>query len=286
MAGRLEESKLAVLSTVVKATDAKVVLSTDWRRQAQLKRQVIATLKRLDIEVIGATPMRAMFQPIRPQEITEWMHANGEKFGVSSWVAIDDRDLLNEQGGAELQGHMIRTHPNTGLTKRLGDAAIEILNGGAPPGSPDTAMDLTLSKEQRNGRGGLSATGPPRAKSPARGGLSAPKAQPAVPTSFATSAALASTAPASTSSATNPSASGTSSFGGAACTKAIAGLRGPSPPPAARSSTPRTAAAEARLSPGARKPTGPGTPSTSGTSRVGRAGAGASPAKRAIPLEG
>ena len=172
MAGRLEESKLAVLSTVVKASDAKVVLSTDWRRQAQLKRQVVAALKRLDIEVIGATPMRPMFQPIRPQEITEWMHANGEKFGVSSWVAIDDRDLLNEQGGAELQGHMIRTHPNTGLTKRLGDAAIEILTGGAPPGSPDTAMDLIISKEQRNGRGGLSATGPPRSRSPARGGRS------------------------------------------------------------------------------------------------------------------
>lgn len=113
MAGRLEENKLAVLNAVCKATSAKVVLSTDWRRQAQLKRQVIATLKRLDIEVIGATPMRAMFQPIRPQEITEWMHANGAKFGVQHWVAIDDRDLLNEHGGAELTGHMCRTHPNT-----------------------------------------------------------------------------------------------------------------------------------------------------------------------------
>ena len=55
MAGRLEEQKLANLNDIVKATQAKVVLSTDWRRQANLKRQVIATLKRLDIEVIGAT---------------------------------------------------------------------------------------------------------------------------------------------------------------------------------------------------------------------------------------
>ena len=65
MAGRLEESKLEVLNEIVKATAAKVVLSTDWRRQAVLKRQVIAALKRFDIETIGATPMRAMFQPIR-----------------------------------------------------------------------------------------------------------------------------------------------------------------------------------------------------------------------------
>ena len=133
MAGRLEESKLAVLNQVAKATQAKVVLSTDWRRQAQLKRQVIAALKRLDIEVIGATPMRAMFQPIRPQEITEWMSANGQKFGVDRWVAIDDRDLLNEMGGEGLKGHMVRTHPNTGLTKRLGDVCIEILSGGEKP---------------------------------------------------------------------------------------------------------------------------------------------------------
>ena len=136
MAGRLEESKLAVLAAVVRATDAKVVLSTDWRRQAQLKRQVIAALKRLDMEVIGATPMRPMFQPIRPQEITEWLHANRDKFGITQWVAIDDRDLLNEHGGTELQGHMVRTHPNTGLTKRLGDVAIEILGGQASLASP------------------------------------------------------------------------------------------------------------------------------------------------------
>ena len=60
MAGRLEESKLAILAEVVKKTQAKVVLSTDWRRQANLKRQVVAALNRLDIEVIGATPMKPM----------------------------------------------------------------------------------------------------------------------------------------------------------------------------------------------------------------------------------
>ena len=148
MAGRLEESKLAVLNTIVRATDAKVVLSTDWRRQAQLKRQVIAALKRLNIEVIGATPMRPMFQPIRPQEITEWHNANKEKFGIRDWCAIDDRDLLNEHGGGELQGHMVRTHPNTGLTKRLGDVAIELL-GGHTASAPEPPVDVDLSKEQR-----------------------------------------------------------------------------------------------------------------------------------------
>jgi len=132
MAGRLEESKLAILAEVVKKTQAKVVLSTDWRRQANLKRQVVAALNRLDIEVIGATPMKPMFSPIRPTEINEWMRENRDKVGVDQWVAIDDRDLVNEQGGRELVGHFVHTHPASGLTKRLADMAVEILSGGSP----------------------------------------------------------------------------------------------------------------------------------------------------------
>jgi hypothetical protein len=136
MAGRLEESKLAILAEVVKKTQAKVVLSTDWRRQANLKRQVVAALNRLDIEVIGATPMKPMFSPIRPTEINEWMRENRDKVGVDQWVAIDDRDLVNEQGGRELVGHFVHTHPASGLTKRLADMAVEILSGGSPMTTP------------------------------------------------------------------------------------------------------------------------------------------------------
>jgi len=143
MSGRLEEAKLNELKGVVQATSAKVVLSTDWRRQAQLKRQVVAALKRLDIEVIGATPCRAMYQPIRPQEITEWMSKNAADVGVEGWVAIDDRDLLNEHGGQGLVGHMVRTHPNSGLTKRLADVCIHILNAGPAGSSGTNAMAAT-----------------------------------------------------------------------------------------------------------------------------------------------
>ena len=144
MAGRLEESKLEVLNEIVKATAAKVVLSTDWRQQAVLKRQVIAAQKRFDIETIGATPMRAMFQPIRPEEITEWIAANGAAAGMEGWVAIDDRDLVNERGGRELVGHFVHTHPNTGLTKRLADAAIAILKAGSAGASADGQPSLKL----------------------------------------------------------------------------------------------------------------------------------------------
>ena len=79
--GRLEEPKLKQLQRVAEATGAKVVLSTDWRRQAPLKRRVIAALKSLNIRCIGATPQKAMMQPIRPQEITSWLNANGPELG-------------------------------------------------------------------------------------------------------------------------------------------------------------------------------------------------------------
>ncbi len=85
---------------------------------------MLQTLTRLGVECIGATPQRAMYQPIRPQEITAWMSKSSR---VGAWVAIDDRDLVREIGGAALQGHFVRTHPASGLTAPLADRAIRIL---------------------------------------------------------------------------------------------------------------------------------------------------------------
>ena len=275
MAGRLEENKLAVLKTICQATDAKVVLSTDWRRQAQLKRQVVAALKRLDIECIGATPMRAMFQPIRPQEITEWMRTNGAKYGVDKWVAIDDRDLLNEHGGAELQGHMCRTHPNSGLTKRLGDVCIEIL-GGSVSGSAEAPQQDDSSSPAATGLAATSLLA--RARTPTRqppgaaayGAAPATpgsRGQPVVPTSFAT----------------QPAAE--SAFGGPAASRALQrapGGRGTSPD--ARGGAPRgTTAAVSRKA--------LSTPTTGGggnrlVTRVPVASAGGAESKRLQPASG
>ena len=72
---------------------------------------MLNALKRIGAECVGATPQRAMYQPVRPQEITDWLKTSGR--GVMQWVAIDDRDLLNEVGGHGLHGHFVRTHPGT-----------------------------------------------------------------------------------------------------------------------------------------------------------------------------
>ena len=108
--GRLEDRKLQLLRGVVQQTGAKIVLSTDWRRVPKLKSQLIATLRDYGMEVIGSTPMRAPWQPVRPQEIIDWLTSynnaavmgNGEP--IHSFVAVDDRSLLQESGGDGLRG--------------------------------------------------------------------------------------------------------------------------------------------------------------------------------------
>ena len=99
-----------LLRNIVAQTGAKIVLSTDWRRVPKLKQQLIQTLAENGMEVIGATPMRAPWQPVRPQEITAWLSAFNETAAntghelITSFVAVDDRSLLHETGGDGLRG--------------------------------------------------------------------------------------------------------------------------------------------------------------------------------------
>jgi hypothetical protein len=96
--GRLEEEKLQRIKTIVEKTEAKVVLSTDWRRDATLKATITAALAEKGAQVIGATRKGAPLKPIRPQEITQWLDHFVAKRTVSEWVAVDDRDLISEMG--------------------------------------------------------------------------------------------------------------------------------------------------------------------------------------------
>eukprot|EP00617_Octactis_speculum_P026073 CAMPEP_0185747748 /NCGR_PEP_ID=MMETSP1174-20130828/6387_1 /TAXON_ID=35687 /ORGANISM="Dictyocha speculum, Strain CCMP1381" /LENGTH=184 /DNA_ID=CAMNT_0028423073 /DNA_START=94 /DNA_END=648 /DNA_ORIENTATION=+ len=125
--GRLEEERLAQLGRVVDATGAKVVLSSDWRRHPHLVEQVESTLLRMGVDCLGATPQGALYRRIRPQEITQWLNQwNG--LPIHDWVAMDDRDLLTEEGGDALQGRFVHTLFRSGLTAPLADMAIQILS--------------------------------------------------------------------------------------------------------------------------------------------------------------
>ena len=105
--GRLEDRKLQLLRQVVQQTGAKIVLSTDWRRVPKLKSQLIATLRDYGMEVIGSTPCGAAWQPMAEIETgspsdNAAVMGNGDP--ITSFVAVDDRSLLQESGGDGLRG--------------------------------------------------------------------------------------------------------------------------------------------------------------------------------------
>ena len=157
-AGRLEPDKLKRISQVVEKTGAKIVLSTDWRRDPSLKAIITTALGEVGCTVIGATRKGAPLKPIRPQEISGWLDAFVEKGRVvSEWVAVDDRELLGEMGGDRLKGHFVNTSFASGLTDRAAERMVAVLNGeheqgmGAFTPAPG-ALRRSPSRPKANGR--------------------------------------------------------------------------------------------------------------------------------------
>ena len=145
----LEVDKLKRLKRICAETNATVVLSSDWRRQKPLKDRVQRALERLRISYVGCTSQRTKTQdignrrwelPCRPLEITDWLKKFRNGPGGCAFVAIDDRELTKEAGGAALEGHFVRTDPWWGLTTECAEQAIAILRGAGAGGCGPTAV--------------------------------------------------------------------------------------------------------------------------------------------------
>ena len=128
----LKMELLTELKRIVLACDAKIVLSTDWRRIPSLRKKTMVRLASLPpfgagIECVGATPEFRQHAKVRPREIAAWLSEHGRN--VTRWVAIDDRLLTNEEGGHFLVGHCVTTEFAWGLTAKRADEAIQLLQG-------------------------------------------------------------------------------------------------------------------------------------------------------------
>eukprot|EP00965_Chrysotila_dentata_P059882 1986189-Pleurochrysis_carterae.AAC.1 len=126
----VEQAKLLLVLRIIEQTGAYVVLSSDWRRDGAAKYCIETEMRKLGIECIGSTPEREPDKWHRPLEIMDWMLANGRH--VTHWVAIDDRMLEKEEGGAAMIGHCVLTEFHTGLTPELVKVAVKILGGPLP----------------------------------------------------------------------------------------------------------------------------------------------------------
>ena len=110
---RENPAKLQQLARIADTTGCKVCLSSNWRFYDELREYVYQPLDVLGIARIGTTPDAGEAEsgePKRPCEISAWMRAwnQGRRPKIQSFVAVDDRPLTEETGGAFLKG----VHPD------------------------------------------------------------------------------------------------------------------------------------------------------------------------------
>ena len=108
--GQLEPEKMQQLIRITKEADAKVCLSSNWRLYEDLREHVYAELEAVGIECVGTTPDAGEAthgEGMRPCEIGAWIrfwHEDKQRQRIASFVAVDDRPLLQEKGASVLRG--------------------------------------------------------------------------------------------------------------------------------------------------------------------------------------
>lgn len=132
----INPKNVANLKMIVDATQAKLVMTSDWRKQVIDKdvskahvRELIGRLADAGLEVYGATPsgdeLRNKYETYtRACAVKEYVTANS----VEGYVILDDMDMDWETYG--LDSHWINTeNVLVGLTEADARNAVSIING-------------------------------------------------------------------------------------------------------------------------------------------------------------
>lgn len=125
---------IALLKQIVDSTNAKIVLSSSWRRGWYLQQhdptnrniavQDFQMLKyQLSMFGIALLDYTAEFNH-RGKEISHWLNQHSDN-GIDSYVILDD---MNEEALRPHTKHLVQTNPATGLTPDNVQKAIQILN--------------------------------------------------------------------------------------------------------------------------------------------------------------
>lgn len=124
--GRLIDiEKIRLLSTLIKNTNAKIVLHSGWkfwfdsalhplRKEAEHLKKLFQQegLTLADVTSDHSTEeirKSKKFSLVKASEILAWLDEHKE---VNKWIVIDDLDLHNP----EIEAHQIKTDPHIGLT--------------------------------------------------------------------------------------------------------------------------------------------------------------------------
>jgi hypothetical protein len=130
---RLSESAILRVNTIIERTDARIVLTSDWRRYHGLQRCAeVLRAHGLSAEIVDATPNlenrrtvheedfdpTAYFERLRRSEIEAWMKSHD----IQTFVVIDDLAVFERD-----HPNMILTNATTGLTAEDAARAIAVL---------------------------------------------------------------------------------------------------------------------------------------------------------------
>lgn len=123
----VSNSLIRNLKSIIDKTNAKVVLSSDWRYDRDdptLNEDFLelrAELRKWGISFYDFTPV--IFNGInRGIEIDTWLKKHSE---VSNFVILDDRDDMEPN-----KDHLVQTSYKKGLTKEKADEAVRVLMTG------------------------------------------------------------------------------------------------------------------------------------------------------------
>lgn len=120
------------LSRIIKQASCKIVLSSSWRLNRQLKKTLFTYLRAAHVEkgvMVGETRDLSSQNKTRTEEIKDWLlNPNLYKEGVSalkpwqieSWVSLDDMDLKGMEAEQKLKSNHITIDPQLGLCKTNG----------------------------------------------------------------------------------------------------------------------------------------------------------------------
>lgn len=135
----IDQSKMPLLKKIVDAADAKIVLSTSWRKfwnegESQLDpvgQYINDVFAENGLTVYSKTPV--MEESGRNAEIKAWLDGN---WYVDNYVILDDKDF---GWSPDLRSHFVRTDlKGDGLEEAQVQEVIEVLNGNLIPVTEDT----------------------------------------------------------------------------------------------------------------------------------------------------
>jgi hydroxymethylpyrimidine pyrophosphatase-like HAD family hydrolase len=132
----IDKEKIELVAKIVHKTGAVLVMHSGWRfwfdndmkpirKEAQ---NLIDLLLDSGLSIYSMTPdltteeirKTKMFSKVKASEIFLWLKQNPN---IDKWIVLDDIDLHNDELGIR----QIRTNPETGITEKDADKAIEML---------------------------------------------------------------------------------------------------------------------------------------------------------------